>query len=50
LKSQDTGQIAVAMKLAGYADKNTKEITVNTDKGFKTLKVVAIIVPAKKSQ
>lgn len=50
LKPQEKGQIAVTMNVLGYADKSTKEVTVYTDQGSKSLTVVAIITPAKKPQ
>ena len=50
LKPQDKGQIAVTMNVLGYADKSTKEVTVYTDQGSKSLTVVAIITPAEKPQ
>ncbi len=49
LEPQDKGQIAVTMNVLGYADKRTKEVTVYTDQGSKSLTVVAIIKPAGKS-
>jgi len=49
LKPQNKGQIAVTMNVLGYADKSTKEVTVYTDQGSKSLTVVAIITPAEKT-
>jgi hypothetical protein len=48
LKPQDKGQIVATMNVLGSAEKSTKELTIYTDQGSKTLTVVAIITPAEK--
>lgn len=48
LKPRENGQIPVTMNLQGYFEKNSKYVKVLTSKGYKTLEVDAIILPAAK--
>jgi len=45
----DNGEVMVVMSLLGRVDTNSANVTLFTEQGYRTLKAVAIIMPAKAS-